>query len=217
MALSKFALLVLAAVIFAGSAHAAPNKQYPPRDDCLRIGEYFQFRQQFEDIVKRRNTAGLQALIASDIQWNFGGEPATKTAFAAKWNLSKGAASPIWAELDAILPLGCGINGKGIAFPHMFTAGLGDQDGELSKVLVTYEDVNLRASASSGAVSKAKISWELVDVKGGIVKDGWTPVTTADGKTGFIKSNYLRDPLDYRAGFEKRDGKWVMNFFAAGD
>lgn len=213
----RFPALALAICSVVTSAHAAPAKKYYAKDECLHLDGYFEFRQQFEDIVKKRNVAGLQSLIAPNIEWNFGGEPATKVTFAENWKFSKGAAAPIWAELDKILPLGCGVNGEGIAFPHIFTVDLSLDKGLKGDTLVIHQDVNLRATPSSTALSKAKISWEMVEVNQDKVEDGWSPVTTADGKTGFIKSSYLRNILDYRAGFQKRDGKWVMNFFTAGD
>jgi hypothetical protein len=213
----RYPAIALAISMLATTANAVPAKKYYPKDECLHLDGYFEFRQQFEDIIKKRNAAGLQALIAPNIEWNFGGEPATKAAFTENWKLSKGAASPIWAELDKIVPLGCGVNGEGIAFPHIFTVDLNLDKGLKGDTLVIHQDVNLRATASSSAASKAKISWEMVEVTEDKVDDGWSPITAADGKTGFIKSSYLRNILDYRAGFQKRDGKWVMNFFTAGD
>ena len=45
----------------------------------------------------------------------------------------------------------------------------------------------------------------------------WTKVKDADGKTGFIRNDYLRGDLDYRIGFEKKEKGWVISFFIAGD
>ncbi len=216
--LLPLAAMLSAATVAAPTKPAAPaKKSYPPVDECLRLDGYFAFRQSLEDIVKKRNSAGLKALIAPNIVWNLSGEPDTKEAFSANWKLASGAKSAIWSELDAILPLGCGVQEAGIAFPHIFTVDVGEVSGISEDVLVTGEDVNLRAAASTSAASKGKISWELIKAKDGIVADGWTPVTTADGKSGFIKSNYLRSPIDYRAGFERKNGKWMMTFFLAGD
>ncbi len=217
----RLPIIALAICSIVTSAHAAPAasavKKYYAKDECLHLDGYFEFRQQFEDVVKKRNATGLQTLIAPNIRWNFGGEPDTKVAFSENWKLSKGAASPIWAVFDGILALGCGVNGSGIAFPHIFTVDLSSDKGLKGDTLVIHQDVNLRAAPSSNAASKAKISWEMVETNEDTIDDGWSPVTTADGKTGFIKSTYLRNILDYRAGFEKRDGKWMMNFFVAGD
>jgi hypothetical protein len=42
-------------------------------------------------------------------------------------------------------------------------------------------------------------------------------VETLSGKKGFIKAKYVRSPIDYRAIFEKNNGKWKMGAFISGD
>ena len=32
-----------------------------------------------------------------------------------------------------------------------------------------------------------------------------------------VKEEFIRSSVDYRAGFEKKRGKWIMTFFLAGD
>ncbi len=44
-------------------------------------------------------------------------------------------------------------------------------------------------------------------------KDAWYKIKTLGGKTGFVKAEFVRSPIDYRAGFEKRNGKWKMMYF----
>ena len=36
-------------------------------------------------------------------------------------------------------------------------------------------------------------------------------------RIGYIKSEFVRSPIDYRAMFEFSNGRWLMTFFAAGD
>ena len=45
----------------------------------------------------------------------------------------------------------------------------------------------------------------------------WTEVTAADGTKGFVKSDQLRSPVDYRAVFQPRKTGWKMTAFIAGD
>ncbi len=37
------------------------------------------------------------------------------------------------------------------------------------------------------------------------------------GKKGYVSVKFVRSPIDYRACFEKKNGKWKMNTFVAGD
>ncbi|HSE31218.1 MAG TPA: hypothetical protein VLA93_06545 [Pyrinomonadaceae bacterium] len=38
-----------------------------------------------------------------------------------------------------------------------------------------------------------------------------------DGQSGYMAEEFIRSPIDYRAGFAKQEGRWVMIFFIAGD
>jgi hypothetical protein len=46
---------------------------------------------------------------------------------------------------------------------------------------------------------------------------GWRRVQLANGRTGFIASQYVRSPVDHRALFEFRDGRWWLMAYVAGD
>jgi hypothetical protein len=45
----------------------------------------------------------------------------------------------------------------------------------------------------------------------------WLEVKDAKGAHGFVMQQEVRSPIDYRAYFEKRRGKWLMTSFLAGD
>lgn len=47
--------------------------------------------------------------------------------------------------------------------------------------------------------------------------EAWTPVIAPDGQAGYISSQYVRSPIDYRAFFTKKDGRWRMVMLLAGD
>jgi hypothetical protein len=213
----SFTVALAAMVTLSAAAYAAPAKTIPPKDECLVIDGYFDLRQNFEGIVKRRDAKALLAMVSPVISWNFGGEEASKAAFSKNWKLETGKASPIWAELDQIVRLGCFSQGPdNPTMPHFFGQDTGAQNVGGS-ALVLGPAVNLRAQPSTASASLRKINWEVVTT-GDASTDGlWTKVTTADGKTGFIRNDYLRGDLDYRIGFERKDKAWVISFFIAGD
>jgi hypothetical protein len=37
------------------------------------------------------------------------------------------------------------------------------------------------------------------------------------GKKGFVKAEFVRSPIDYRAIFEKKGRNWKLTAFVAGD
>ena len=46
---------------------------------------------------------------------------------------------------------------------------------------------------------------------------GWISVQTLKGRSGWVQAAAIRSPIDYRAIFEKRGGKWQMTAFVSGD
>lgn len=210
---SMFACAVLAAT---SATYAAPAKQFPPKDECLSIDGYFDLRQKFEDIVKRRDAKALLAMTAPTISWTFG-EDGGKDAFAKNWKLETAKASPIWAELDKIVRLGCFSQGPdNPTMPHFFGQDTGAQ-GVAESSLVLGPAVNLREQPTTASPSLRKLNWEVVTPMGPSPDNKWTKVKTADGKTGYIRNDYLRLDVDYRIGFERKDAGWVISFFIAGD
>lgn len=211
------ALLAVAALGLAGTATAAT---LPPRDDCLRLDGYFSLRQELEAAVKARDAARLLALASDTIEWSFGNEPG-KAGFAKAWKLDSGdgRASPIWAELDRILPLGCGIEQGGFALPWLYTAEFTPPNGAdpFSASVVVGNGVALRQAAANDGAVLARLSWELVERLVDGDPAGWVKVRTAGGQTGFVRKDYIRSSTDHRAGFTRREGRWQMSFFVAGD
>jgi hypothetical protein len=209
---------VLAYAMFAGSsaAHAATPIQIPPKDECLAIDGYFDLRQKLEDIVKRRDAKAFLAMVSPSISWNFGGET-TKEGFIKEWKLDSGKASPIWAELDQIIRLGCFSQGPdNPTMPHFFGQNTGSDDAGIA-ALVLGPAVNLRAEPTTASTSLRKLNWEVVMRVEDSADEKWTKVKTADGKTGYIRNDYLRGDIDYRIGFDRKDKGWVISFFIAGD
>ena len=81
--------------------------------------------------------------------------------------------------------------------------------------------MNLRKEGRADAEVVGKLSHNVVKIEGDIGNDGKTPewrrVTTLGGLTGYVHRDFVRSSVDYRAGFEKKRGRWVMTFFLAGD
>ncbi len=209
--------IVIIAACLAAPAYAAPAKQYPPRDECLSVDGYFDLRQKFEDIVKRRDAKALLAMTSPTISWSFGGD-ASKSQFAAEWKLESGRASPIWAELDKIIRLGCANEDKNVIMPHFFSQKIPDEDqGVGSVALVLGPEVKLRTGPSTTTPIKAIMNWDVVELGEADPNGKWTAVKTTDGKSGYIRNDYLRNRTDYRIAFERSAKGWQITYFIAGD
>lgn len=205
----------------AAMARIIAEPRVAPLDTCRKTGAFREFRKRFETAVAERDFALLEPLIDYDLETDFGGGEGMKT-FADTWRGSSWKTSKLWDELDAIVALGCGGNSGGgyYAMPRMFVVDLGDIDLFAARIALG-EAVPLRAKAGEGADIVALLDWALVTAatpaNGAGDKPRWTQVTAADGTKGFVKSEQLRSPIDYRAVFQPRNGVWKMTAFIAGD
>ena len=83
----------------------------------------------------------------------------------------------------------------------------------------------LREKPTAGAVVITTLSYNVVKVdyensvklKNSDTEYDWLKVETLGGKKGYVKADYVRSPIDYRAVFEKKRGVWKMTAFIAGD
>ena len=202
-------------------ARVIAEPRIPPIDTCRKTGSFPEFRKRFETAVAERDFALLEPLIDYDLETDFGGGGGMKT-FADHWRGTSWKTSKLWDELDAIIALGCGGNQGGgyYAMPRMFVVDVGNVDLFAARVALG-EAVPLRAKPAENADIIALLDWALVtatpppDNARGTPR--WTEVTAADGTKGFVKSDQLRSPIDYRAVFQPRKGGWKMTAFIAGD
>jgi hypothetical protein len=194
---------------------AAASLRYPPRDECLAIDGYFELRQNLEGIIKRRDKKALLAMASENIKWSFGGDGG-KLAFETEWKLNE-AKSPIWAELDKIIRLGCAAEDKYVTMPHFFAQEIPGAQGVGSAALVLGPEVKLRTGPSTSTAIKAVMNWDVVELGEKDPSGAWTAVKTTDGKNGYIRNDYLRNQIDYRIGFERTAKGWQIAYFIAGD
>lgn len=210
--------LALAGASASSAAGTADRAEFRPKDECLHVTGYFELRSRLENIVRQRDAKALTAMLSAEIGFEMG-ETNAKDRFVHEWKLTTGKASPIWPHLDKILRLGCfAQSDRDVSMPHMY--GLEphwDSDRITPKALVLGDYINLRASPSIGSVSKGMLSWEFVAISDEVIGDGWIPVKTRDGKSGYVLSQYLRSYWDYRIGFSRQGQVWTINHMMAGD
>lgn len=192
-------------------ATASPAR-YAPRDDCAGQPGWPAFRKALVAAIKARDAQALARLAAPDIALDYGGGGGT-AELVARLN---DPATGLWRELDAILPLGCALQGGLAAMPWVFWH-LPENIDSGSSMLVLGEDTSLLDRASGKPL--APIGWTIVTID----PDSFDPkrktaqVTTQDGSTGWVATSALRSTLDYRLIVEPKDGKWLITAFIAGD
>lgn len=196
------------------TASPAPPQatRYAPRDDCAKQPGWPTFRKSLMSAIKARDAQALARLAAPDIALDYGGGSGPAV-------LIKRLDDPetkLWQELDAILPLGCAVQGGLAAMPWVFWNMPEDIDS-YSAMLVLGEDTALLDKAGGKPIASA--GWTIVGIDPMDFDTGarTTRITTHDGTKGWIETRKLRSLLDYRLIAEPKDGQWQITAFIAGD
>jgi hypothetical protein len=194
------------------STSAPPADRYAPRDDCATEAGWPAFRTSLASAIHRRDAAGLAKLAAPDIALDYGGGNGPD-------ELVKRLNDPdtrLWQELDSLLPLGCAVQGGLAAMPWVFWNVPEDIDS-YSAMLVLGDGTALLDKVGGMPISPA--GWTIVgiDPMDFDTNAKSTRVTTHDGQKGWVETRKLRSLLDYRLIAERKDGKWQITAFIAGD
>jgi hypothetical protein len=204
-------------------AVAAPAAAQPanPTDDATRDPALAKVRNEALAAAKAKDTKKLLAHTDPRVQLNFGGD----TGHAKFTQLLRREPS-LWDELVWALENGGKIE-KGIfSAPWTFSVNIGDRD-PFSAAIAPGTEAPAHAQPNAGAPVLANIGRRVVTVTdwgkspeqfGPFYKrTGWITIQLDDKRVAYVEAKHLRSSVDFRAGFEKKRGRWVMTFFLAGD
>lgn len=213
-------LMLAAAAIVAGQ-----ERFVRPVDDARQEASFLAFRKRLIAAAERKDAKFIYSILDPKIQLNFGGDEGIAT-FKRAWKLET-RDSNFWQEFLLVMRNGGSFIGEGrrrltmFAAPYTHTDWPEDLD-PFEHSVIFGSNVNLRERPEINARVIERLSYNVVKVDGEAtvmsndVPD-WFKVTTLGGKSGYVKAEYVRSPIDFRAGFEKRRGVWKMIFFIAGD
>lgn len=221
-----FAFFLLA---LAFSDAFAQERKVLPVDEGKLDASFSAFRQKTLDAAKRRDAKYILSIVDAKIQNTFGDNNGIE-GFKEMWNLAS-PESRFWDEFITVLSNGGAFfKRKGAPqrqifhAPYTFTQFPEDLDA-IEYQSIFGNNVNLRSRPEASAPVIASLSYNVVRVDfENSVKDPnkegeylWLKIETLGGKKGFVSPRYVRSPIDYRAVFEKRNGRWKLVVFIAGD
>jgi hypothetical protein len=205
----------LAALLFTSApVHALPRR-LPPIEQCSGDRGFVNFRSALRVAVARRNRAALIGMLAPDVMVSFGGDSG-RDAFAKLWSFNPKEYGNVWDQLETMLKLGCTNSDKIRMIPSLSSQL--DQYGadEAFEMRLILPGARLFKTPGNVHTAAPVQAWSLAKATnaGG---DLWTGVKLVDGREGFISDDNLYEPLGYRMLVEKRQGKWMITAFVAGD
>lgn len=208
--------LVCTILALLGIAPVAAQQPFLPVDQAASRPDFFSFRAQLQRAIARHDTAALLAVVHPQIRNSFGDNDGIDE-FRRMWNIGA-ADSEIWDVLGTVLGLGGSFQDNDtFAAPYVFSRWPAQADS-FEHVAVIGSDVRVRAQPNTDAPVLATMSFAIVPVaRPDVEEEGWTAVRVEGNRTGFIASQFVRSPVDYRAIFRNEGRQWKLVTLVAGD
>ncbi|WP_340586743.1 hypothetical protein [Erythrobacter alti] len=190
---------------------------YAPRNECLDQPGAAEFLLDLRNAAAARNADALVALSADDIMLDFGGGAGTELL---RERLAE-ESGYLWNALDEVLILGCASDGARMTMPWYFTQDI--KADPYMGAIVMGEDVPLYRSASEDSEVLGQISWNIVEAQEGR-REGdrfaeviWINPNDDTPVEGYVEVEKLRSIIDYRLIVTRRNNRWRITNFIAGD
>lgn len=196
-----------------------------PIDEAEQNPSFLAFRTKLIEAVKKRDVKYILSITDKNIKLGFGGEDGIEN-FKKNWKIYN-RNSEFWKEMLTVLTHGGAFekkNKNSFYAPYLFTNFPEDIDA-FEYQAIFGNNVNLRSKPDINSSIVAVLSYNIVktdwenSVKSPTNENDflWVKVETLGGKSGYVKPEFVRSSIDYRAGFDKIRGKWTLTFFLAGD
>jgi hypothetical protein len=184
-----------------------------PVDQAVTRADFFTFRARLQAAIARRDEAAVIAASDPAIRTSFGDDDGIATLRAKL----RDPLDTVWADLAAALALGGAFQSPdSFAAPYVFAAWP-ERFDSFECGAVIGDRVRVRASAKPDSAVIATVSYDVVQVLPDQQDAAATPVRLPSGVRGFVASQFVRRPIDYRAIFHKTNGQWRLSAFVAGD
>ena len=187
-----------------------------PVDQADRKADFFSFRAQLLAAIIKKDKNLLLAAVNKNIKNSFGGNDGIEN-FKKSWKIDQ-VNSPLWETLGTVLALGGTFDHTGsFNAPYTFSAWPDNVD-VFENIAIIGDKVNIRATPTLNGKVLANVSYAILPLvnKVGLNKQ-LVAVKLTNGKTGYVSKALTRSSVDYRAIFEKVDGRWQLVAFIAGD
>jgi hypothetical protein len=198
------------------AAPLAAQQPFLPVDDASSRPDFFSFRAQLQRTIARHDTAALLAVVHPQIRNPFGDNDGIDE-FRRMWNIDA-ADSEIWEVIATVLGLGGSfLDTDTFVAPYVFSRWPAWFDS-FEHVAVIGTDVRVRLQPAADAPVITTMTFAVLPVaRPDVEVDGWTAVRVDGNRTGYIASQFVRSPVDYRAIFRDEGRQWRLVTLVAGD
>jgi hypothetical protein len=200
-----------------------------PVDEARGDTAFFVFREKLLQAIANKDAFYLLEITSEKVNYSFGASDGV-AGFVQHWGLDSPdgiESSTLWETLEKVLKEG-GTFSEG---RHRFTApyyfsGFPDEYDAFTYAAIIGKGVRMRERAGLKTKVVKSLSYDIVEIleytnkmeKIGEDEFPWVHIKLLDGREGFMWGKFIGSAIGYRAGFVKQqDGRWLMEFFVAGD
>ena len=192
-----------------------------PVDEAHRDPSFFVFRARLFEAIQQRDAGFITSILSPDIKNSFGGNDGV-AEFKQYWKPER-PDSKFWKTMTSVLALGGSFHSNTTFMAPYAYSKFPDEYDAFEHGVVIGENVRVRKQPAIESPVVATLSFDIVKVvewkpkQAAESKQSWVTISLKDGTSGYIAREYIRSPIDYRAIFEKKDGKWQLTAFVSGD
>jgi hypothetical protein len=203
-------------VVNTSGARGSVEPTLEPVDEAPRRPDFLEFRRRLEDAVSRRDESAVLAIVDPNVRISFGDGNGIE-AFRKEHLGNRD--SNFWEEFATILRLGGRFRMED-AFdaPYTFSTWPADLDS-FECLAVVGTRVRVRAAPGLSAPILTTLDFAIIRAlpTAGAATPGWRRIQLADGRIGYMSSQFVRSPIARRALFQLQDGRWRLMAYVAGD
>lgn len=187
-------------------------------DESFRV-----FRDSTLTALARKDTTFLYGILSSDIRTSFGADGGI-AHFQRMWAMDD-PDTRVWSDLARVLRMGGAFSSDSSFMAPYVYAVWPDSLDAFEFVAVTSPRAAVRSAPENhadtiGTASYSILSlaeWRGMPESASHPDTSWAGVILPDGRTGWLKAEDVYSAVGWRAIFTRRDGRWRMDAFVAGD
>jgi hypothetical protein len=187
-------------------------------DESFRV-----FRDSTLAALARRDTTFLYGILAPDIRTSFGADGGIAD-FRSMWAMDD-PDTRVWSDLARVLRMGGAYSSDSTFMAPYVYAVWPDSLDAFEFVTVTSPRAAVRSAPGTLADTNGTAShsilpladWRGMPETAAEPDTSWAGVVLPDGRTGWLRAEDVHSPVGWRAIFSRRDGRWTMDAFVAGD
>lgn len=196
---------------------------FPPPEDETLSPDFLSFLETFRDAALDGNWEEVFAATDAEISWSFGDDVGIE-GFKAHLNNEDYGEEVKAAFVDTLmLPAGRAdyeTDTDTHCLPYYWCMDLPEEAGIIDPfetVFILGNEVPLYDAPNGEGEEIMRVSWTAARSTDDYETPGWIRLELEGGTSAWVAAENARHLLDYRAVFDKIDGRWVMTVFIAGD